>query len=708
MNDLVPVASGHFPPLDFVRLQREIPQTTPTERIVAGIYRQRYIAAAVLALALAIGAYLAFTARPEYTAVASVQLDQQVPRVLADPELDPQTNPQDADRFLQTQLDRVHSRSIAERVASRIPINARVVDALGIENASGNLVRERVIGELQQNVNAELGLKTRLAQISFTSYDRDVSALVANAFAEALVVANVDAKMDVTAKAKSYLQGQMSEAKARLENSERQMLAYARSADLTTTVVPTGASDKGGSLRAQQLGLMTDSLSQATARRIDAEQQWRQASGTPAMYLPEVQANGAVQDLLAKKAQAQADLNEERQRHTDEYPSVREAQAKINELDGQVGAIAGSIKSTYLGRYLAASQQEAQMRSTVGALRGSAMAERERSVGYNSLQREVETNKAFYDGLLQRYKEVAASGGAPAANVSIVDRAGPPLNASSVSATRSLALAGMSGLILALLIGAMRDSMHNVIRSCEDIEQKFNLQCLGVVPLATRSLPIEEALADPRSPQSEAHHSIAVALEQVSSGVLPKTLMITSSTAGEGKSTTAKGLASSLSAMGKRVLLVDADLRRASSGRSFNLPDQPGFAEALTGYAEPENTIDQDLDSYSVVRAGELSGSPVPLLSKSHVGGVIARLGQDYDTVIFDGPPIMGLADTVLLARTMDAVLVVVEANRIHTGQLDLSISRLPEDLVIGAVLTKFDARTAGVHYGGSDYYNYN
>ena len=238
MNDLVPVASGHFPPLDFVRLQREVPQTTPTERIVAGAYRQRWVVAAILAIALAIGAYLALTAKPEYTAVASVQLDQVVPRVLADPDLDPQSQPQDADRFLQTQLDRVHSRNIAERVVARVPMNSRVLTALGIEEADGNSVREQVIAKLQENVNAELGLKTRLAQISFTSYDRDISALVANLFAEALVVANVDAKTDYATKAKLYLLGQMKDAKTRLEASERQMLAYARSADLTTTVVP--------------------------------------------------------------------------------------------------------------------------------------------------------------------------------------------------------------------------------------------------------------------------------------------------------------------------------------------------------------------------------------------------------------------------------------------------------------------------------------
>jgi capsular exopolysaccharide synthesis family protein len=683
-----------------------VAQATPTERMMAGVYRQRYIVAAIIALALAIGVYLALTARPLYTAVASVQLDQQVPRVLSDPDLDPQSNPQDADRFLQTQLDRVHSRSIAERVAKTLPVNSRVLNGLGIEQDEGGDVREQIVARLNDNVNAELGLKTRLAQISFTSFDPQVSALVANGFADALVVANLDAKMDISAKAQRYLQAQLATAKARLESSERQMLSYARTADLTTTVVPAGEENRGGSLRAQQLGLLTDSLSQATARRIDAEQQWRQASGTPAMYLPEVQANGAVQNLLSQRAEAEAALKEERERHTDEYPSVREAQAKINELNGQIGAIAGSIKTTNFGRYAAAAKQEQQMRQAVAQLRGAAMSERERSVGYNSLQREVETNKAFYEGLLQRFKEVAASSGAPSANVTIVDRAGPPLTPSSASTTRNLALAGIGGLVLALLVGAMRDQMHNVIRSCEDIEQKFNLPCLGVVPLASKKQPIEEALADPRSPQSEAHHSIAVALEQSVSGALPRTLLITSSAAGEGKSTTAKGLAGSLSAMGKRVLLVDADLRRAAARRPGH-SSQPGFAEALSGDAEPAMAITHDGDGYETVQAGDVTGSPVPLLSTAHVRSIVARLSNDYDIVIFDAPPVMGLADTVLLARSTEAILMVVEANRIHSGQLDLSISRLPEDRIIGSVLTKFDFRTAGVHYGGSQYYQY-
>ena len=250
-------------------------------------------------------------------------------------------------------------------------------------------------------MRARLGLNTRVADISFSSGDPNVSANIANGFATALAETNLDTKQETSKRAQQYLLNQLSDAKQRLETSEREMLAYARRADLTTTVVPSsGANDRGGSLRSQQLGMLTDSLTQSTARRIDAQQRWAQVQGTAPLSLPEVETNKAIQDLVSQRAQLQGQLEQDRQRYTDEYPTVRETAAKIGELDGQITNFAASIKSSFYGQYLAAAQQERQMQQSVASLRGAAMSERERSVGYNSLNREVETNKAFYDGTL--------------------------------------------------------------------------------------------------------------------------------------------------------------------------------------------------------------------------------------------------------------------------------------------------------------------
>ena len=255
------------------------------------------------------------------------------------------------------------------------------------------------------------------------------------------------------------------------------------------------------------------------------------------------------------------------------------------------------------------------------------MSERERGVGFNSLGREVETNKAFYDGLLQRYKEVAAAAGAAAANISIVDPAWPPTSADS-SLGRDLALAGISGLLLALLVGGVRERMHNVIRSTDDLEHGVNLLALGVVPRLSGPDQIPMALEDPRSACSEAYHSIAVALEQATGGGLPKTLLITSSTASEGKSTSAWGIAQSLSAMGKRVIVVDADLRRFSAERrSEEEASRPGLSNVLEGSTAAHEAVQRyEGATFSVVCAGDIRTSPVALLAPDHMKHMLDQL----------------------------------------------------------------------------------
>lgn len=711
MNNLIPAPQTGLVELQPAQVGRVLPRSTPMHQISATVYRQRFVLVMIFLAALAIGALISWRAPRLYTASAAVQLEQQTPQVIVDQGLDPEPNVHDSDRFLQTQVDRVMSRSLAQAVAAKHDIGANPAHlaALGISDSTPAQRSENVIHALQENVLTELGLNTRLAHISFTSRDPQFSADMANAYANALIDSNLQTKADTSTRAKQYLLSELGEAKKRLEGSERRMLAYARQADLTTTVVQASGPDgQGNSLRAQQLGSLSNSLAQATARRIDAEQRWSQVQGTSAMSLPEVQENRAIQDLVAQRAQAQAALQEERQRHTDNYPTVQEAAAKISELNGQIAGVANNIKSSFRGQYIAASQQERQLSGKVSQVQGSAMAERERSVGYNSLKREVETNNAFYDGLLQRYKQVATAAGAPAANVSLVDRAAPPLEPSSPDVTRNMALAGMSGLIIALLFGSVRERMHNVVRSAEDVEDNVNLPTVGVVPWIASGRGAKNALVSSRAVQAEAYHSIAVGLRQMGTGVLPRTLLITSSMAAEGKTTSALGIARSLAQMGQRVLLIDGDLRHPSLASMLGQEEGPGFSDALSGAARPDTVVrDVGGQGFSVITAGQSRDSSVALLSTGNLKALLDDFSADFDIVLIDGPPIMGLADAVLLAGSVDAVLVVVEANRVHYGQLELAVSRLPPTTVVGVVVSKFDAKRAGVDYGNTAYYNY-
>lgn len=198
MNNLIPARQSAFSDLQLIPLEREFPQSTALEQLFAVLYRQRFLIAGCVGLCLLLGALISLATPRQYTAAASVQLDQQTPQVFGDNALDPQTSVQDSDRFLQTQLDHLRSRSIAERVVDelRIPKSTATLSAIGVEHSDEPTTRALAVWALQSRMNTRLGLNTRLAQVSFTSGDSNVSARIANGFADALAESNIDAKQE--------------------------------------------------------------------------------------------------------------------------------------------------------------------------------------------------------------------------------------------------------------------------------------------------------------------------------------------------------------------------------------------------------------------------------------------------------------------------------------------------------------------------------
>jgi capsular exopolysaccharide synthesis family protein len=677
-------------------------------KIMAGAYRQRMVLLGVLGLALVLGALVTFLMPRTYSATAAVQLNQQIPRVLPDRDLDPEPAVQESERFLQTQVDRILSRSMAQAVEASVRASGtpRIMSALGFDEGGADAGREDVINAIQENVFVELGVNTRLARISFSSRDPVVSAQLANAYAEALSSSNLVDKSTTATQAEQFLATQLAEAKVKLEDSERAMLAYARRTDLTTAIVP--GQDRGGSLRAQQVGVLTDQLALATSRRIEAQQAWTQVQATPALALPEVQDNRAMQELIRQRGELEAAKAAETDVYTDKYPGVTSTVAKVQQVDEEINRLAGNIKRGYEVRYNAALRAERQLAGTVEQLRGAAMSERERTVDYNALEREVEANRAFYDGLLQRYQQVAAASGSPGENVIVIDRADPPKLASSPNIPRNMALAGVLGLVAALGVALLRERSVSVVRTADDAETTLDLPNIGMVPAVSSKQRVDVEMLNPRSPQSEAYYSAAVALHQLAGNKLPKVVLVTSCTPREGKSTSSIGLARSYAAMRDRVLLIDGDLRRPSLAAMLGARIGPGMADVLAGTATIEGVV-QKLDDqrFDLIIAGQSDQDPVGLLSSDAVAATLAALGELYDVIIIDGPPVLGIADAILLAGHAEIAVFVIESGRIETEQARIAVGRLPANLPTASILTKFQAREAGVKYGSRGYYQY-
>ena len=227
------------------------------------------------------------------------------------------------------------------------------------------------------------------------------------------------------------------------------------------------------SLTSANLIDLNQSLAQAQASRIQAEGRWREAQATSAMSLPDVLSNPAIQQMTQKRAELQSDYQEQLQHRKPDHPAVQQAAAALKELDGQIASLANSIRNSIHNQYVTAQQQELQLQATVGQLKGATLAEQSLGIRYNILKREVDTNRQLYDGLLQRYKEVSAEAGVTSNNISVIDRADPPLLPVSPNPFLNMSLALFGGLIIAFGAVAALEVFHDGVRGPDEVETRF-------------------------------------------------------------------------------------------------------------------------------------------------------------------------------------------------------------------------------------------
>ena len=266
--------------------------------------------------------------------------------------------------------------------------------------------------------------------------------------------------------------------------------------------------------------------------------------------------------------------------------------------------------------------------------------------------------------------------------------------------------------VLAAFAVFLRDQFDDRIRVPEDVEGKIHLPLLGVIPRAVGQTPMV-ALEDPKSPVSEGYNSLRGSLLYSTPDGLPKIIVVTSAQATEGKTTTSRAIAQSLARLGKHTILVDADMRRPSVHHVSGVKNGRGLADLLVSRDPAASAIvASGLPNLDLITAGPLPADPTELLASPRIAQLLESLAASYDVVIVDSPPVLGLADAPMLAALADGTVLVIEADRARRGNLKSALRRLKalDPVLLGAVLTKFDAAKGGNSYSsyyGEDYYSY-
>jgi len=421
-----------------------------------------------------------------------------------------------------------------------------------------------------------------------------------------------------------------------------------------------------------------------------------------------VLSNATIQELSQRQAELRANYDLELERRKPDFPTMRQAKAQLDELDRQIASLANVIRNSLRNQYETAQRQEDALTQRLASLKEDTLNEQDRGVQYTILRREADTNRALYDGLLQRYKELTAAAGLLSNNITIIDTAERPTTPYSPRLAVNLAIAAFLGLIIAAMTAFIREKLVDVIRTPADVSEKLGVPFLNSIPVAKTGATVEAALHDHRSPVSEAYYSLRTSIQLATSNQQHQILLFASTRPSEGKSTSAFAVAQDFGRIDKRVLLIDGDLRKPSLHRVLGLASTNGFANVLAGMSSLEDVIVKtSAPNLDFIPCGPMPPNPAELLSGANLSATLHQARQMYDLVVIDGPPLLGLADAVLLAINADAVVFVCEARMTKTNQIRTAISRLQVAgaRILGVTLTKFDFKESG--YGDEYGYSY-
>lgn len=683
------------------------------------VFRQRWLLIGTVVLALVIGLIVTLLATPMYEARSTVRIEPYGTFIVEGQNVEQGIASTQVYDLLSTQMSVIKSRSLAKTVAANLDLGNRPgflgdVDAQRPPNMTdakwAETKRDMAAAKLQGGVDASLPENNWIIEIAYHSDDPKIAAEMANAYAAAFVASDTSDTIANNEYAQNVLSEQIDVVRERLREAEEAANLYARNAGIIVQPNLTDEEGRTTTLTASNLGSINDRVAAARAARIAAEQRWRTVQNIPASQLPEVQGNPALQQLLANRAAKQAELAEMRQRYDDQFPQVQTLIAQIGALDSQIGRIASDIKATVRSEYVVALNQERALQSELNSATGDTLAEQDSQVQYGVLQREAQALRDQLQALLTRFNQVSTAANVDSGTINPLDAAVVPTSPYAPSLMRNMGIALVLGFALAAGLAVLRETLDDRIRSFDEVEDKIGLPLLGHTPFV-EDRDIETEGANRFSSLMEAYASIRSAIDFA----IPRernVIQLTSSQAGEGKSTTAVILAELFAGVGRKTLLVDADLRRPSVASLLDI-EKPkvGLVEVLLGHTDLASAVvggkHENLD---ILPIGQVPNNPAELFASSLLRDFIEARREEYSLVIFDSSPILGLADAPMLARLVDGTVFVLEANKVHFGQVRSAIKRLRASggQPIGAILTKYRALQAGESYGyGYGYYEY-
>jgi polysaccharide biosynthesis transport protein len=686
--------------------------------------------------------------KPIYRSSTVLQIDRESPNILSFQGFVAEMNPYD-NAYLETAYQVLQSRSLAYRVIQKLNLedspelssNPQSSDSwLSVlwpsnqKKAAPPTPEEQMSPRHSGAIDAFVShtritpvRRSQLVEISYESTDPALSARVPNTIAANYIEMNLEAKWEATQKASEWLSQQLVGLKAKLEKSEEDLQRYAKDNSILFV-------DDKQNMNSQKLQQLQEEATKAQAELIQKESIYNQVRSGNIASAPGIFENKLYQDLTLKLSDLRQQYTELSATFAPEYPRLKRLKAQIDEVAATLDRERNAFSQRVTDEYRAAANRSRLLEQAVAQQTRDFNQVAEKSIQYNILKREADTNKQLYDGLLQRLKEASVSAGLRASNVRVVDQAEVPRSPSKPRKLVNLALSLIVGLTLGLGLAFVQEYFDNTLKSSEDVQRYLHLPTLGVIPannpttqkrltyggygrvnksLLTAAQDNGQASSvglsgdlikrGSNSPIAEAYRSLRTSVLLSSSGRPPRVILVTSGQPGEGKTTTAVNLAIALAQLGGPVLIIDSDMRRPRVGALLKLESSAaGLSTFLTGsYSLDQVTHPTSIVNLHAITSGPIPPNPAELLSSGMMQQLLAEAPTKFDYVVLDSPPVLHVSDSRILAAQVEATVLVAHGAVTPREAVKQAREQLLQvnGNIIGVLLNNVDLSAAGYSY---------
>src|SRR5260221_3116656 len=710
------------PPPEPVVLQPKPEETIDLVEYWRAISKRRWSILGLTVLVAILASLIVSNMRPIFRGTSTLLIEQGKNKVVSIEEVYSQGMiPRE---YYQTQVEILKSEDLARKVVRKLKLAShpdfdprqeqrswynRIVGSGDSPTATEEQAENVAIGRVKRGLQVGLVRNSQLAQVSFSTFDRELAAKVPNTVADTYIESDLDARMAMTQKASEWLRERMSELKTKVDSAEKALQDYR---DRERIVDTKGLAMSGAG---RQLEELTKSLVEARQKRAEAESAYAlvqqiKSGRAQANYdsVPVVIRHLLVQAMKGAEAEAARRLSDASKQYGPEHPRMIQEKAELNSAKENSRKQVDIVVAGLGKEYEQARANESAVERALGQSKSDIQGINRKEFQLGVLERDASQNRNLYDMFVNRLKETSAAGDLQTTIARIIDPATIPSSAYAPDRTQIVTIAAAFTLILAALMALLLDRLANTLNSTSEVESRLGVPALGVLQkikgFVKKGFVSELAFFnDTQSTFAEAVRTVRTSVLMSSLDEPHKVVVITSSVPEEGKTTLSFNLTCALGQV-KKVLLVDGDLRRPKIGKLVARdPRLPGLADLVAGQAQVSQCVFFDERAgIHILPAGTTPPNPLELLSSKRFDDVITKLKEAFDVVLIDSAPLQMVSDAQVLSQFASSVIYVVKADSTpyQVAQNGLKKLRRVNARVLGVVLNQLDLEKAEKYYG--------